>query len=65
MVPSMFNLDHRLAELRPSADELRIAREVRDAADIGSGPAVTRRIAGDRRPAGVRVRDRSSRLATS
>jgi len=33
MIPSMFNLDHRLAELRPSADELRIARQLREAAE--------------------------------
>ena len=32
MIASQFNLDHRLAELRPSESELRIARERRDAA---------------------------------
>jgi hypothetical protein len=32
MIASMFNLDHRLAELRPSESELRVARERRDAA---------------------------------
>ncbi len=26
MIPSMFNLDHRLTELRPTADERRLAR---------------------------------------
>jgi hypothetical protein len=26
MIASMFNLDHRLTELRPSADEQRLAR---------------------------------------
>jgi hypothetical protein len=32
MIASMFNLDHRLAELRPTEDEQRIARELRKAA---------------------------------
>jgi len=32
MIASMFTLDHRLAELRPSEAELRRARERRDAA---------------------------------
>ena len=32
MIASMFNLDQRLAELRPSEAELRHARERRDAA---------------------------------
>ena len=31
MIQSMFNLEHRIAELRPSADELRTARQLRDA----------------------------------
>ena len=65
MVPSMFSLDHRLSELRPSADELRIARQIRDAADISAGPVSTPRIAADRRTGPGPVRDRSSRLATS
>lgn len=32
MIASMWNLDERLAELRPSESELRLARERRDAA---------------------------------
>jgi hypothetical protein len=32
MIASMFSLDHRLAELRPSESEQRVARQVRDAA---------------------------------
>ena len=32
MIASMFSLDHRLAELRPSEDDQRIARQLRDAA---------------------------------
>ena len=32
MIASQFNLDHRLAELRPSESEQRMARERRDAA---------------------------------
>jgi hypothetical protein len=31
VIQSMFNLDHRIAELRPSADEARAARQLRDA----------------------------------
>lgn len=34
MIASMFNLDHRLAELRPTESELRVARERRDAANV-------------------------------
>ena len=34
MIASMFNLDHRLAELRPTESELRVARERRDAAHV-------------------------------
>ncbi len=33
MVSSMFSLDHRLAELRPTVDELRISRELAAAAE--------------------------------
>ncbi len=33
MIPSMFSLDHRLAELRPTARELRLARELAASAD--------------------------------
>lgn len=32
MINSMFSLDHRLAELRPSESEQRAARQLRDAA---------------------------------
>jgi transposase len=31
VIQSMFNLEHRITELRPSADELRTARQLRDA----------------------------------
>ena len=31
MIQSMFNLEHRIAELRPSAEEQRTARLLRDA----------------------------------
>jgi hypothetical protein len=39
MIASMFNLDHRLAELRPTESELRIARELRKAAAPANRPA--------------------------
>ena len=39
MIASMFNLDSRLAELRPTEDEQRIARQLRDAAAPASRPA--------------------------
>ena len=39
MIASMFNLDHRLAELRPTEQEQRIARELRKAAAPASRPA--------------------------
>ena len=39
MIASMFNLDHRLAELRPTESELRIARELRKAAAPATRPA--------------------------
>jgi hypothetical protein len=35
----MFSLDHRLSEIRPSASELRVARQLRDAAGSPSRPA--------------------------
>lgn len=63
MVPSMFSLDHRLAELRPSTDELRLARQIRDAAEADADPAATRRSAVAARPG--RVGERSARLATN
>ena len=40
MIQSMFNLEHRIAELRPSADELRIARQLRDASTAVQQPTV-------------------------
>jgi transposase len=60
VIQSMFNLEHRIAELRPSADELRTARQLRDAStgvqhttvvtnrrwfDRGSNPARLTRVA--------------------
>ena len=39
MIASMFNLDHRLAELRPTEQEQRIARELRKAAAPASRPS--------------------------
>lgn len=39
MLQSQFNLDHRLAELRPTQDEQRIARELRKAAAPATRPA--------------------------
>lgn len=41
MIASMFNLDHRLAELRPTESEQRIARELRKAATPATRPART------------------------
>lgn len=40
MIQSMFNLEHRLAELRPSDDELRTARQLRDASTPVQQPTV-------------------------
>ena len=40
MIQSMFNLEHRIAELRPSADELRTARQLRDASTALQQPTV-------------------------
>ena len=40
MIQSMFNLEHRIAELRPSADELRTARQLRDASSAVQHPTV-------------------------
>lgn len=39
MIASMLNLDHRLAELRPTEAELRQARELRKAAAPATRPA--------------------------
>ena len=38
MIASMFNLEHRLAELRPTETELRQARELRKAAAPATRP---------------------------
>ncbi len=38
MIPSMFTLDHRLAELRPSPDDLR-STQLREAAAASARPA--------------------------
>jgi hypothetical protein len=40
VIQSMFNLEHRIAELRPSADELRTARQLRDASTAVQQPTV-------------------------
>jgi transposase len=40
VLQSMFNLEHRMAELRPSADELRTARQLRDASTPVQQPTV-------------------------
>jgi hypothetical protein len=39
MIASMFSLDHRLAELRPSDEEQRVARQLREAAAPATRPA--------------------------
>ena len=39
MIASMFSLDHRLAELRPSEEEQRVARQLREAAAPAARPA--------------------------
>ena len=39
MISSMFNLDHRLAELRPTESEQRVARQLREAAAPATRPA--------------------------
>jgi hypothetical protein len=38
MLPSMFSLDHRLAELREAADQLRTEHQLRDAARAAGRP---------------------------
>ena len=40
MIQSMFNLEHRMAELRPSAEELRTARQLRHASTAVQQPTV-------------------------
>ncbi len=61
MIPSMFSLDHRLAELRPRPDDLRLA-QLREAAAASSRPA--RSIGETIRLwlVGAAVRNRPSRL---
>ena len=39
MIASMFNLDQRIAELRPSEHEQRIARDLREAARPQTRPS--------------------------
>jgi len=39
VIASQLNLDHRLAELRPSEDDQRVARELRKAASPATRPA--------------------------
>ncbi len=62
MIPSMFSLDHRLAELGPSPDDLRLA-QFREAAAASGRPA--RSIGETIRLwlVGTAVRSRPSRLA--
>ena len=43
MIQSMFNLEHRIAELRPSANEQRTARQLRDASSAVQPTVVTNR----------------------
>jgi len=63
MIASQFNLDHRLAELRPSEADLRIARERRDAgAGLDRIARATRRTAA-RWLAGSTIATRPTRLA--
>jgi hypothetical protein len=52
MINSMFSLDHRLAELRPSEADQRVARQLRDAAAAAGRPA--RSITETVRPAATR-----------
>ncbi len=64
MIASMFSLDHRLAELRPTARELRVARELAARTDQmtqrdRSVPDVVRTRVGGRLPVPAH-----SRLAT-
>jgi len=40
VIQSMFNLEHRIAELGPSADERRTARQLRDASTANQQPTV-------------------------
>jgi hypothetical protein len=59
MIASMFNLDHRLAELRPSEAELRLARQRREAAERGA----PEQSGGSGRSAGLRLGGQPSRAA--
>ena len=43
MLQSMFNLEHRIADLRPSADEQRTARQLRDASTAAQPTVVINR----------------------
>jgi hypothetical protein len=40
VIQSMFNLEHRLADLRPTAEEQRTARQLRASAGASQAPAV-------------------------
>lgn len=40
MIQSMFNLEHRIAELRPTDDEQRTSRQLRDASIAAQQPTV-------------------------
>ena len=63
MIASRFNLDHRIAELRPSESELRLARERRDAAAQVARVARPAGKTGRRRLGSTQVAGRPSRLA--
>jgi hypothetical protein len=63
VIASMFNLDHRLAELRPSEDEQRQARELRDIATRADRIAQSTAQAARRRLGGTRTTSQSTRFA--
>ena len=55
MIASMYGLDHRLAELRPTEAELRLARHRRDAADAAGRSAASAQGAPRHARAGVGI----------
>jgi hypothetical protein len=59
MIASMFNLDHRLAELRETADDIRRGHLARDARQTTGSPIASLRSLLGRRP----VAGRSAGLA--
>jgi hypothetical protein len=63
VIASQFNLEHRIAELRPSESELRVARERRDAAAQATRIARAAGQAARRWLGGTQVAGRSSGLA--